>query len=307
MSSEISVVMNTLNEERTLPYALRSVRPWVHEIVVVDMHSEDSTARIAASYGARVVLHSRIGFADPARPFALAQATRPWVLMLDADELVPTQLSQFLLDVASRDLADVVNIPWLNMLLGQALAHTGWGPTQDRHPRFFKRGSVILSPTVHNFIRPAPEARTLDVPWDKRMLGVVHFNYRSVSHFISKLDNYTTVEADQATLADKKKGSFATTCRALATLVRRLIWLRGYRDGWRGYFLSFAMAFYKIAAWAKAQETREHLGDNAAAERYRQIAEQILSGYTNPPDAKAAGQTDADDSADPAPPQSNKP
>jgi glycosyltransferase involved in cell wall biosynthesis len=83
------VVINTLNEERRLPYALRSVQDWVDEIVVVDMHSDDKTVEIAEAFGARIFTHERVGYADPARAFAFARATGDWILILDADELVP--------------------------------------------------------------------------------------------------------------------------------------------------------------------------------------------------------------------------
>ena len=71
---EISVVINTLNEEHNLPYCLRSVVSWAADIVVVDMQSSDGTRGIAERYGARVYLHEPLGFADPARAFAVSKA-----------------------------------------------------------------------------------------------------------------------------------------------------------------------------------------------------------------------------------------
>ena len=50
MKPFVSVAINTLNEEKNLKYALRSVRPWAQEIVVVDMHSDDGTAAIARQF-----------------------------------------------------------------------------------------------------------------------------------------------------------------------------------------------------------------------------------------------------------------
>ena len=85
----ISAVLNTLDEERRIAFALRSVRPWVDEIVVVDMASSDRTVEIARSFGAHVASHARTGFVEPARAFACAQAAGDWILVLDADELVP--------------------------------------------------------------------------------------------------------------------------------------------------------------------------------------------------------------------------
>src|SRR5450759_4249900 len=110
MTVSISVVINTLNEEANIAYALRSVRTWVDEIVVVDMHSDDRTREVAETYGARVYLHDRVGYVEPARRFALAKATGDWILILDADELIPPRLARRLSDIAAAGQADVVSI-----------------------------------------------------------------------------------------------------------------------------------------------------------------------------------------------------
>src|SRR5262245_29586580 len=103
MAPGISVVINTRNEEKNLPHALRSVRPWVDEIIVVDMCSEDRTVEIARSFGAKTFPHEPLGYCEPARAFALGQATQPWVLILDADEMVPAPLSRALRSAAAGD------------------------------------------------------------------------------------------------------------------------------------------------------------------------------------------------------------
>ncbi len=165
MKQKISVVINTLNEEQNLPYALRSVRDWVDEIVVVDMYSDDQTVEVAKKYGAKVFQHERILAFDAARKFAVEQATNEWVLILDADEVVPTELSKLLFDIANTDRADAVTIPRLNYLLGDVIMHTGWGPEEDRHLRFFKRDSIVHSPRIHAFISPAEGARVIDLAY----------------------------------------------------------------------------------------------------------------------------------------------
>ena len=57
----ISGVINTLNESSNIRYALGSLLPWCDEVIVLDQHSEDGTAAIAAEMGARVVQHERTG------------------------------------------------------------------------------------------------------------------------------------------------------------------------------------------------------------------------------------------------------
>ena len=274
----ISVVVNTLNEEHRLPLALRSVRGWVDEIVVVDMHSDDRTVAVAEAFGARIFLHERLSYADPARAFALAQATGEWVLILDADELVPYPLSRRLREVATADEVDIVSIPWRNYLLGAALDHTGWGLGQDRHRRFFRRGSVTVRADIHDYLHAEGGARVLDLPVEPG-LAVVHFNYRDVTQFVEKLNRYTSIEAAAAAAAGRRGGAARATVGALREFAGRFVRRGGWRDGWRGFYLSALMAMYRLVVAAKLEESRRNGSPAAVDEAYREIAERVLAEY----------------------------
>lgn len=85
---KISLCVIAKDEARVLPRMLRSVQGAVDEIIVVDTGSTDATAEIAASFGARV-LHERFDDDFSAvRNVALAAARHPWILVLDADEVL---------------------------------------------------------------------------------------------------------------------------------------------------------------------------------------------------------------------------
>jgi glycosyltransferase involved in cell wall biosynthesis len=87
MPDALSLCMIVKNEERNLPQCLDSVRGLAGECIVVDTGSTDATARIAASYGARVIQFD-FGIVDfaAARNHAISRASGRWILMLDADE-----------------------------------------------------------------------------------------------------------------------------------------------------------------------------------------------------------------------------
>ena len=278
MKPRISVVINTLNEEKNLPYALRSVRTWADEIIVVDMHSEDRTVTIAREYGAKVYFHERLGFADPARAFAVSQATGDWVLLLDADEMIPRPLSEKLLQIATENSADVVVIPRLNYLLGAPLWHTGWGPHQDRHERFFRKGKIDLNPRIHSFIHPTQGARVLTLTYQGKM-AFPHFNYVDCAHFLDKLNRYTTIEAQQAFERGEHVSRTKGALHAVYEFANRYVRKQGYRDGWRGFYLSGFMAMYRWAPYAKLQELHSTGGRNTVTKEYTETAEAIIAGY----------------------------
>lgn len=274
----ISVVINTLNEEARLPYALRSVRPWVDEIVVVDMRSDDRTVDVARSYGARVFDHERLGYADPARAFGIERSTGEWILILDADEVVPEPLSRALRAIARSGDADAVSIAWRNFLLGAPLAHTGWGPDQDRHVRFFRRGAITATPDLHDYLHLVSGARVDRLPAADG-LCVAHFNYADISQFIQKLDRYTTIEAAATLSAGGRGGPRRAIVAAAREAVGRLTRRGGVRDGWRGLYLSLLMGVYRLVTIAKVDELR-HNGPRLEVEaRYRSEAERLVAGY----------------------------
>ena len=82
----IDLVMIVRDEARCLARCLRSVRPWVDRMVVLDTGSSDDTVRIALDEGAEVFHFEWCDDFAAARNAALAHATAPWRLVLDADE-----------------------------------------------------------------------------------------------------------------------------------------------------------------------------------------------------------------------------
>lgn len=84
--AEVSLCMIVRDEEATLARCLASIAPSVSEIVVVDTGSADGTRDVAKAFGALVVCAPWRNDFAAARNVALAFATMPWILALDADE-----------------------------------------------------------------------------------------------------------------------------------------------------------------------------------------------------------------------------
>ncbi len=277
----ISVVVNTLEAERYLRYALRSVVAWATEVVVADMGSTDATVAIAEALGARVVPCPRGDCVEAGRGVAVAAAREAWVLLLDADELVPFGLSRRLREIAAHGAVDAVRIPRVNYLLGAPLLHTGWNPARDRHLRFFRPGLVGLPTRIHEPVRARPEARTLDLPYVPGE-ALLHFNYTDVDDFVARLARYTSVEATHAVARGEHGGPVRALGGALREWLVRYGWHGGWRDGWRGFHLAALMAAYRLIVQAKIA-SRERLGPEAdVIAAYAGEAERVLAEYPPP-------------------------
>src|SRR5258707_2015180 len=93
----LSVVIITHNEEANIGRTLASVQSLVSdgkgEIIVVDSGSCDRTVEIAKSFGANIFVEEWKGYAAQ-KNSAIDKATRDWILSLDADEELNSDLAK---------------------------------------------------------------------------------------------------------------------------------------------------------------------------------------------------------------------
>ena len=274
----ISVVINTLNEENNLPYALRSVRPWVDEIIVVDMYSEDRTVEIAREYGAKVYFHPKVVPVESARSFAIAKASGDWILLLDADEMIPRPLSNKLIEIARYDRADVVGIPRLNYMLGAPMMHTRVHPNEDVNLRFFKPGFLGLTETIHRGSHPVATSRVTSLPYEPGQ-SIVHFANINLFDILDKVNRYTTIEAEQSPSRGERPSALRAVARASKRFFHHYVKGKGYRDGWQGFYVSAASALYVLLTDGKLFELHKHAGREAVRRLYQGEAEKIIMEY----------------------------
>src|SRR3989344_5938628 len=84
----ISLCMITKDEEKYLEQCLSSVNSLVDEIIIVDTGSNDKTKEIAKKFKAKVFDFKWIDDFSAARNESLKHATKDWILVIDADEII---------------------------------------------------------------------------------------------------------------------------------------------------------------------------------------------------------------------------
>lgn len=248
----ISVVINTLNEENNIGDCIDSVAGLADEIIVCDMHSDDRTAEIAAKRGAHIVLHHRTGIVEPARKFAISQASHEWVLVLDADERMTKPLAERLKKVVSENACDVVSFWSLYWYFGGWVHHGGFFSGQWR--RFFRKQVYLDTYSSsdervhHNFESLARSERILQLP---KSCVIKHYAYPTVEKYLIKtLGAYAQIEGREYVLSGRAFSLLRLTGEPVKEFLSRYIVRQGFRDGMRGFILACLYSGYRFAVWA---------------------------------------------------------
>ncbi len=136
-TTEISAIVVCFNEETNIRRCLESLK-WCNDIVVVDYLRTDRTVEICREYTDRVIQRPWAGYRDQ-KAFAHSQATRDWVILVDADEKVPEELQEEIRDVLTRfgDRFAAFEVPRLVYYLQRWWWRGGWYPDYDF--RVFRR------------------------------------------------------------------------------------------------------------------------------------------------------------------------
>ena len=223
----LSGVVIAKNEAGRIGRCVASLSGVCSEVWVLDSDSTDATAAEAEAAGARVRQQEWLGFSAQ-KNAAIALATQPWVLLLDADEWLGDGAEAALRALfADRAIerADVWELERRTHFLGTELDHGGWG--REGVERLFRNDLRYLPADVHEKL-------------DLRGRKVVHARIRIEHDTARSLDDYRAKLARYAVLWAQQKYSEGRRANALAApLHSASYWLKNYVL--RGGFLDGAM------------------------------------------------------------------
>jgi glycosyltransferase involved in cell wall biosynthesis len=234
--ANLSVVLITKNEEGNIRECLQSVA-WVDEIIVVDSSSDDNTIAICKEYTDKISINDKWKGFGYQKNLALQQATKDWVLSLDADERIPAALRIEIENVINNSAYSAFAIPRQAYFLGQAMKHGGWWP--DYVVRLFRRNTGIFSEDiVHERILVNDSVQKLSTP-------MLHYSYTNLDQLMAKMNQYSSAGAYKAYQQDKNSSLLKAIAKAKWTFFRAYFLRLGILDGQAGF----------IAAFSKAEET----------------------------------------------------
>jgi glycosyltransferase involved in cell wall biosynthesis len=252
----ISAYILAYNEAEKLKAAAESVL-WADEIVVIDSHSTDNTAEIAAALGARVVQVDFQGFGE-LRNRAIEACRCHWIFSLDADERCTSEVRDEILGLlAGTPGADVYRVPRRSYMMGRWIRGSGWYPN-FRQPQFFRKGSMRYT------LEPVHEGYELLTrkPAGTLQNAIMQFPFRNLAEILSKANRYSSLGVPK--LADKQVSMASALGHGIWAFLKHYIFKRGFVDGWAGFVIAFGNFEGTYYRYAKRYEETQHWGPPAS-------------------------------------------
>ena len=219
-----SAVLITRNVAAVLDSCLKSLS-FADEIVVVDSASTDGTVDIAQRRGARVVQKEWLGFGRQ-KQFAVEQAKHDWVLCLDSDERVSTELAASIQSALAAPVAPVYRMARRNRFLGRWLSHGEGYP--DWSPRLFNRLNARWSDDlVHEKVLYAVTPGTLKG-------DLLHDSSDDLTTYLDRQNRYTTLAARQAFERGRSAGMVHLALSPVVRFFKFYVFRLGFLDGMEG-------------------------------------------------------------------------
>lgn len=288
-SINLSVVIATYNEEKNIAACLESVKNIADEIIIIDGQSTDETPEIAQNLGAKVIsVPNKPNDFHANKQLGIDKATGEWILQLDADERVSTELESEIKIITKQNSSlldeketsenkpshlqatsykqQAINgfaIPRKNWFLGRFLTKGGVYP--DYVVRLFRKGkgSFPKSKIINNSITTSNVHAQIEI---KGILGhlkndLIHYGDMEIERYLSRFNRYTSLESDNLISLNFRLNIIQALnyliIKPAYWFVMRYFRHRGYVDGFQGFlFALFSSLHYPVIylkIWEKSK------------------------------------------------------
>lgn len=246
----ISVCIVSGAEAHRIARTLESVASWASEIVVVlNDEVRDGTEEIAQQFGAKVFREPWKGFIGQ-KNSAADKCAEPWLLNLDADEVVSPQLAGEIRQVAGRldGSYAAYEFPRCTFYAGRWIRHGDWYP--DRVRRLYRKGTAHWAgEEPHAHLRVNHPIGRLDP-------DLLHYSNESIDRTLDKIGPYSTAFVRHQLARGRTTTFLDLAVRPFWKFFRAYFLRLGFLDGWPGYYIAWMNAFSTVTRYAKVLEAQ---------------------------------------------------
>lgn len=196
MNASFSFIILTYNEEMHLPRLLQSIADLNAPIFILDSGSTDGTLAIARQYGAQVAKHAFINHPQQwDHALKIFSIQTPWVICLDADQVVCESLKHKLKNFNGEDYGSVNSIYFNRKFVfkGQWIKHGGYYPFYLLKMFRYGIGYSDLNENMdHRFVVPGDM-----MIWKDGVILEENFKENNISFWLEKHNRYSDLVAQE--------------------------------------------------------------------------------------------------------------
>ena len=250
-TATLSVVYITRNAAAHLRQSIGSVAAIADEVLLVDSGSDDATYSIASEFGARIIHHDWQGFGAQ-RQFAVEAASHDWILMLDADEVLRSEVSFKIRSAIGEGGGGGFYLRWQNYIGSKAIRHGDWA--HDWHLRLFDRRYGRYDP--NDWVHESWESSiaTARLPG----ISIDHYTVARLQDMLPKLQLYAELNAEKVYARERPVSALAPMNHAMGAFLRSYLLRFGLLDGVEGAAIAWTTALGAFMKYAIAREMRMH-------------------------------------------------
>lgn len=250
----ITAVILAHNDEKIIERAIKSVQ-FCDEVIVIDDESTDETVKRAEKAGAKVYRRALKGDFAEQRNYGLSKATGDWVLFVDSDEIVSTELRKELTNVMqsedgiprqarddSKERGDGFYVRRRDFLFGKWLTH---GETAN------VRLLRLARKDVGRWTRPVHEVWEVNGEIGELMSPLLHYPHPSVNEFLTEVNDYSTRNAKYMFSKGVKTNWLQIIFWPKAKFIQNYLWRGGFMDGVPGFIVAMMMSLHSFLTRGK--------------------------------------------------------
>lgn len=254
IGKKLSVAIITYNEEKNIKECIESCLEIADEIVVLDSISTDKTEMISKSFSSVRFYKQRFKGHIEQKNDAISLCKYDWILSLDADERISTELKNSILSFKQKQDDEAVNgirVSRLTYHMGKFIRHSGWYP-QYRY-RIFKKGKAVwIGENPHDYI-------SIQGKGSKILGDIIHYSFRDLSHQVNTINQFSSIVAFTRQKKGKRFSLFRTIYKPLSKFVETYFFKFGFLDGFPGWVIAVSSAYSTFLKDAKQYELQKEI------------------------------------------------
>ena len=247
---KISGTIITYNEEKNIARCIESILPVCDEIIVLDSLSSDKTKEICLKYNVKFFEQKFLGHVEQKNK-AVEFAENDYILSLDADEALTSELQEQILDFKKSPNSDALKFNRLTRYIDRWIKNCDWYP--DVKIRVWNKNLGKWGGTnPHDLIILEDSSKVRHLRGD-----LLHYSYNSISDHVTQTNKFTTIAARAAFKNGVRSNNFKIITRPFLKFLKDYFLRKGFLDGRYGFIICFINALSALLKYAKLKDLQE--------------------------------------------------